>query len=134
VPPALPNPTKFELFYRRIGVRRWFRRWVDLPFGSLARKRIAQLKALRELAGIGHTEMGRRYGSVAQVIRKLEATEDKAMLSTIYRYVDALGYELEVRVHIPGHPSVVLDWSSYANEQREAVLAAKPGAKLIKKR
>jgi hypothetical protein len=128
------EPGKKAPLYSRIWARRWFRRALDLTFRFVPRKKIAQLKALRELAGIGHTEMGRRYGSVAQVIRKLEATEDNAALATIFRYVEALGYELEVRVHIAGHPSVDLDWSSYAAEARKAVLDAKPGAKPTKKK
>ena len=84
----------------------------------------AQLKALRELSGLGYSEVGRRFGSVPQVIRKLEVTEERAALSTIVRFVEALGYEIEVTVRVPGEGVVTLDWSGYAEQARDAVLAA----------
>ena len=58
----------------------------------------ADLKAMRELAGISQAELAKRMGSLQPEISRAESRGDHR-LSTLRAYVTALGGELDVVAH-----------------------------------
>lgn len=54
------------------------------------------LKAVRTAAGVTQVELGRRLGVPYQNISRLENGEREGMVSTLNRYVRALGWELVI--------------------------------------
>jgi len=58
----------------------------------------ADLRAMRELAGVSQTELAKRMGTLQPEISRAETREDHR-LSTLRAYVTALGGELDVVAH-----------------------------------
>ena len=88
----------------------WARQMADPEFRKIYEEEAAkkelwlQLVEARQSAGLTQVQMGERLGvSQAQVARIEKRGYDAHSLTTLRRYVEALGegYFLEVRVHYP---------------------------------
>jgi transcriptional regulator with XRE-family HTH domain len=90
------------------------RRWAKFASG-------ASLADLRQLAGLTQEELGARVGVSGVEVGRAEKRSD-LQLSTLRRYLEAMGLELEVWVH---HPSgAMVPFKTGAVEARAQVKAA----------
>ena len=89
-----------------IAPEKGFSRWDDIKQGKMSRKRMEQidrkveaewadLKAIREISGKTQVELAESLTCAQGDVSKMEARQDWK-LSTLKRYVEALGGELEV--------------------------------------
>ena len=77
----------------------------DLPvmpgFREMAIKRrrlAADLAELRKRSGLAQTQVAARMGTSQSAVARLEAGEVDVRLSTLQRYVSAVGHQVEVRL------------------------------------
>ena len=67
------------------------------------------LHDLREQLGVTQTAMAERLSVSRPRVHTIERAGEDLRLSTVERYVEALGGRLELRVHIDGRDPVTID-------------------------
>lgn len=70
-------------------------------------REVEGLQSLRALAGRSQKMMARELGIKQPSVHKMEKQVD-VYLSTLKKFVEAAGGTLELRVHLPGHPTIQL--------------------------
>ena len=74
---------------------------IDIQHGKTATGPILDLRALREAVGLTQDELAQRIAMTQSQLSKLERREDHR-LSTLSRYVTALGGQLEIVAVVQG--------------------------------
>lgn len=101
------------------------RRYLEL------KKEVEGLRALRQLAGKAQAEIAASLRIKQPSVSKIEKQADM-YLSTLRRYVEAVGGELDLVVRLPGHPPIRLE-SLGDLEEADAASACPPADEPIRK-
>lgn len=99
-----------------VDVRQRFTRAEQAEIDRAAREIVDEHKTLaelRRLVGLTQAELATALDTTQGNVAQIEAKQD-VLVSTLARIVSALGGRLELRVALPGRPSIMLDLAQNA--------------------